>query len=434
MKKILITMVAALLILVGCGQKPAESTVLKLAGLESGYGTEGWKKVIEAFTEETGIEVEYQFEKNIADVLRPKLTAGTDVPDLVYLALNSEGTLTDTMVAEKGLADISDVLDMKVLGEEVKVKDKISPGFLNTLRTAPYADGKTFLAPLFFAPTGLFYNEAFLAEKGWDTPTTWDEMFKLGDLAKAEGVALITYATPGYLDGFMGALLTQSLGAEDFTKLMNYDVATWEKPEVAEVFTKLEKLASYISKDTVSQSNGEGYLKNQGAIIDGSALFMPNGTWVVDEMKDSGFPGADTMEWGLMPLPAIEAGGVRTSATFSEEIWVPKAAKNVDNAKKFISFLYSDKATALFFENGGAVQPVEGAIDLIPESDANHTFYSIFDNGATAAPVANFAARAPIAGTDLKVILFDTINEVVMGDVTGAEWHANVVEAVKKFQ
>ncbi len=430
MKKILITMIAALMILVGCGQKPADSNVLKIEGIEPGYGTAGWEAVIAAFEEETGLEVEYNFTKNVHDSLRAQITSG-DAPDVVYLALNATGKLTDTLVAEKGLLDISDVFKGNVLGEDKKVEDKITPGFLHTVTTDPYADGKTYLAPVFYSPTGLFYNETFLAEKGWTVPTTWDEMFELGDKAKAEGIALFTYPTTGYLDGFMAALLTQAVGQEDYTKLMNYDVATWEKESTQEAFALAAKVASYISNDTVSQATDADFTKNQGAIIQGKALFMPNGTWVVEEMKD--FPGADKMTWGLTALPAVTEGGVRTATTFTEQVWVPKDAKNVNNAKKFISFLYSDKATALFYENSGIVQPAEGAEDLIKADDANKVYYDIFANGATSS-TAGFVAREKVEGVELGDIFYGTINEVVTGDKSGDDWYNAMVEAIKKYQ
>lgn len=432
MKKILITMVAALLILAGCGSK-TEPKELVIAGLESGYGNEGWNQVIAAFEEETGITVKSQFEKNISDVLRNNILAG-DAPDVVYLALNAEGKLTDTMVSEKGLLDISSVLGMKVLGEDVTVKDKITPGFLDTVRTNPYLDGKTYLMPMFYAPTGVFYNIDLFEENGWTVPTTWDEMWKLGDEAAAKGISLFTYPTPGYLDGFMGALLTQFVGTEDFGKLMNYDETVWAKQEVKDAYALLEKLSSYISRDTVSQANGEGYLKNQGSIIEGKSLFMPNGTWVVGEMVDSKYPGADTMNWGMTGLPKLTADGNSYASTFTEEVWVPSDAKHPENAKLFISFLYSDKAAKIFAENGGAVQPVAGAVDHLSDENPEKAFYEAFADGIANSAMANFAARETVAGYDMPVIFFDTINELVTGDKTGQQWYEALVEAVSKYQ
>ena len=42
----------------------------------------------------------------------------------------------------------------------------------DTSLTNPYGDGKTYLAPMFYSPCGLFYNAGFLKEKGWDVPKT----------------------------------------------------------------------------------------------------------------------------------------------------------------------------------------------------------------------------------------------------------------------
>ena len=432
MKKILVTLIAILLIAVGCGQKPAESKVLKVSGIEPGYGTKGWEEVVKAFTEETGVEVELQLEKNIHEVLRPQLTAG-NAPDVIYLALNATGKLTDTLVAEKGILDITDVLDMNVLGETVKVKDKVLPGFFGTLRTNPYLDGKTFLAPMFYSPTGLFYNETLFTEKGWDVPKTWDEMWALGDMAKAENISLFTYPTAGYLDAFMAGLLNSMVGQETFNKLMSYDLTAWEDAKVLEAFEIVGKLASYTHPDTVAQANAEGFTKNQGMVIDKTALFMPNGTWIAGEMKDAEWPGVEDMVWGLTALPSVEAGGDRYSTTFTEEVYIPKDAVNVESAKEFISFLYSDKAAKLFYENGGSVQPIVGSDELVSNDDANKPFYNIYADGAKSNSVG-FAAHEPVEGVDLGEIFYDTINEVAVGSKTSKQWYDQVVEAIKKYQ
>ena len=55
----------------------------------------------------------------------------------------------ETLTKEKALLPLTDVLEMTVPGENVKVKDKIVPGFLDTLATNPYGDGVTYYAPMF---------------------------------------------------------------------------------------------------------------------------------------------------------------------------------------------------------------------------------------------------------------------------------------------
>lgn len=234
-------------------------------------------------------------DKNLEDVISPKMKAG-DYPDAVLLATGRKMALTETLIKDKGLEDITDVFNKNVYGENVKVKDKLVPGFTDTLATNPYNDGKTYMAPMFYSPTGLFYNTALFKEKGWEVPKTWDEMWALGDKAKAEGISLFTYPTTGYFDAFFYSLLLEVGGPDFYNKAMKYEDGVWETPEATKVFNIIGKLAKYTAPTTVANANDKDYTKNQQLILDNKALFMPNGTWVVGEMKDA--PRAKGFEWG----------------------------------------------------------------------------------------------------------------------------------------
>lgn len=149
----------------------AETTTIKVAAIETAYGTEMWQKVADAFTEQTGIGVELTTDKNLEDVIGPSMQGG-DYPDVIHLATGREAALTEQFIKGNLIADITDVLSMTVPGEDVKVSDKIAGGFTETSLTNPYNDGKTYLAPMFYSPCGLFYNAGLLKEKGWEVPTT----------------------------------------------------------------------------------------------------------------------------------------------------------------------------------------------------------------------------------------------------------------------
>ncbi|WP_154886769.1 carbohydrate ABC transporter substrate-binding protein [Longibaculum muris] len=426
-------------LLAGCGgnkeEKGADASgkTLKIAGLDGGYGTKGWEAVAKKFEEAKGCKVELQFEKNIADTLRPVITSGKDVPDIIYLSVGSEGGLTDTLVKEKAITDISSVLDLKVDGKTVK--EKILPGFTDSLTSSPYSDGKLYLAPINYGPCGLFYNAGLFKSKGWEVPKTWDEMFELGEKAKKEGIALFTYPTTGYFDAFFSALLNEAVGPEKYNKLMNYDTATWKDAGVKKAFETVGKLAKYIEKNTVSNANKEGFTKNQQLILDNKALFCPNGTWLPGEMKDA--PRAKGFEWGFTALPKLTADGDAYSTTFVEQMYIPAASSkdNKDLAKEFIAYCYSDEAAKLFYENGGAVMPITTASSLMGENDQNKLYYSVYDNGAKANAVG-FAAADAIEGVDLTSadgILYGTVNSVMTGKKTVDQWYDAVIKAVQKY-
>lgn len=322
---------------------------------------------------------------------------------------------------------------MTIPGESGTVSDKIIPGFTDSLTSSPYQDGKLYLAPINYSPCGLFYNAALFEEKGWTLPTTWEEMWALGDAAKAEGIALFTYPTTGYFDAFFSALLNETAGPEVYSKLMTYDTASWELPEVKEAFEIVGKLASYTEENTVANANADGFTKNQQLILDNKAIFVTNGTWLPGEMADA--PRDEGFKWVFMALPALDASSDRFSTTFVEQVYIPSAATNVDAAKQFIAFIYSDKATELFYNNGGAVIPTVNASSLIKDTDDNKLYYSIYDTGAKANAVG-FAAVEPVEGVDLTSasgILYGTVNSVVTGDKSVDDWYNAVIEAVKKY-
>ena len=407
-----------------------ETKKITVAAFEGGYGSELWKEVTDAFTAETGIEVELIISKELEKEIGPSMQGGK-YPDVIHLATGREAGLTEQFIKDNLITDITDVLSMTVPGESVKVSDKIAGGFTETVLTNPYGDGKTYLAPMFYSPCGLFYNAGLFEEKGWTVPTTWDEMWALGETAKAEGIALFTYPTAGYFDSFFPALVYAVGGPEFFNKVTNYEEGVWDSAEGKQVIDILAKVAEYTHPSTPAQANGEDFKQNQQLVLDNKALFMPNGTWIVGEMADS--PRAEGFKWGMTAIPAVDASGDQYSFTWFEQAWIPKGAKNIDEAKQFIAFLYSDKACEIFATNevdgnpAPAVQPVLGIADKL-EGD-NVMFYSIYDNGAKAA-MGGFAAYKPVAGLGTnQEVFFDPINSLVEGTITKEQWLDNLKEA-----
>ncbi len=447
-KKVLSLGLSALMIgslLVGCGDKEkpkAEGKTLSIAGLDGGFGTEGWKKVIEKFEKDNGVTITQTFDKKISDVVRPKITAGKDVPDIIYLSVGGVGALTDTMIKEKQIADISGLLDLEIPGESTKVKDKLLPGFVDTPVTKPYGDGKLYLAPLNYGPCGLYFNANLLKEKGWEVPKTWDEMWALGDKAAKENIALFTYPTAGYFDAFFSSLLNATAGPEVYTKLMNYDVEAWKSADVKAAFDIVGKLAKYTAKTTVANANGDNFSKNQQLVIDGKAIFCPNGNWLPGEMSKTTPEG---FKWGVAGVPAAKSGGAIYATNFVEQMYVPEKATNKDLAMKFLAYCYSDEAAKLFYDNGptdektgdklpGALMPIKGSEALIDES--NKFMYEIFNNGVSANTVGFMAAK-PVEGVKVDGedgTLYGTVNSVMSGDKTVTQWYDAVIDAVTKIK
>ena len=389
----------------------AEAVTIKVAAIETAYGSQVWADVAAAFTAETGINVELTTDKNLEDVLTGPMPNG-EFPDVVHLATGRQAGLTEQLVKANALHPLTNTLSLTIPGETGKVSEKIAGGFTDNNIVVPYGDGVTYMAPMFYSPCGLFYNAKLFEDKGWEVPTTWDEMWELGETAKAEGIALFTYPTAGYYDAFMFALMNAIGGPEFFNAITTYEEGAWDSENGQTLLSILDKLASYTHPSTPAQANNQDFTKNQQMPMNGSALFMPNGTWITGEMAEYAATLGDTFAWGMTAVPA--AGEAPYSFCWFEQAWIPAGAEHIAEAEQFVAFLYSD-AAAEIFASAGAMQPILGIADML--EGENVMFYSIYDNGAKAA-MGGFAAFAEIPGVDVSGTFFAPIDSLVAGTIT----------------
>ncbi|MDY2941890.1 MAG: carbohydrate ABC transporter substrate-binding protein [Varibaculum sp.] len=419
----------------GSDKDAGGKTTLEFAAFEGGYGTEVWDKVVAAYEEQNpDVDVDMTISKTINEEIAPGMKAG-DYPDVVYYSAGQKSGFTETLLSEGAVMKINDVFDMKVPGEDVTVKDKLLPGLLGGTATNPLGGEDTYLAPLFYAPNGLVYNKKLLADNGWEAPTTWDEMFALGDAAREKGIALFTYPVSGYFDSALPSIIANAGGADLWSDVANYKEGAWDTDGAKKALETVSKLVSsdYLLKSTVGNANKENFIKNQQAILDGTAIFMPNGNWIVNEMKDA--PRTDGFEWGVIPAPAFKEGGERYAFSFVENIWIPAQAKNADAAKDFIAFLYSDKAVDIF-ASAGAAQPVEGAADKAIAASSDPGVQAFFDmmNAEGVSAVAGGPLAKTVEGASFKDSVYSAIDSVASGEKSLSDWSSDIKATTDKLR
>ena len=97
-----------------------EKVTLDFAAIETAYGTKLWPEIIEAYKQvNPNVDIKLTMEKELEDAITPRLQSG-DYPDVVLLAQSRKKALPETLIKDKALADLTDVLDMKVPGEDKK--------------------------------------------------------------------------------------------------------------------------------------------------------------------------------------------------------------------------------------------------------------------------------------------------------------------------
>ena len=412
-------------------------TVLKVAAFEGGNGTQIWEDIAKAFEEShDGVKVELEMSPELDKDLTKAIQNG-DVPDVVYYNLGQPSGFTETMLKEEAIADISDVFDDEL-------KDKMLDGILDGTDAQPYGDGKIYLAPIFYTPTGFWYNATLVGEgKQYEIPTTWDEFFALGEQAKKDGHALFTFPTTGYFDATIYAMLAQAGGLDFYNDALKYDANTWTSDEGKKVLDTVAKLVGkdYTQEDTVSNANADGGFKiNQQNVIDGKALFMPNGNWVIGEMAAS---TPEDYEWGMMGVPKWSEDESQSVYTFTEQMWVPADAPNMDLAKEFVKFMYSDEVVDICLNNKTTdkesgkesdtpvVVPVKGAADKLPDG-VTKDCYAAATADDVVAVTGKWATTAPIEGLDMAKAVYGPIESINTGDMTVDEWQKQLVETWEK--
>lgn len=417
--------------------KGSEEKVLKVAAFEGGNGTQIWEDIAKAFEEShEGVKVELEMSPELDKDLTKAIQNG-DVPDVVYYNLGQPSGFTETMLKEEAIADISDVFDDELKG-------KLLDGILDGTDAQPYGDGKVYLAPIFYTPTGFWYNATLVGEgKQYEIPTTWDEFFALGEQAKKDGHSLFTFPTTGYFDATIYAMLAQAGGLDFYNDALRYDADTWTSDEGKKVLDTVAKLAGkdYTQEDTVSNANADGGFKiNQQNVIDGKALFMPNGNWVIGEMAAS---TPEDYEWGMMGVPKWSEDESQSVYTFTEQMWIPADAPNMDLAKEFVKFMYSDEVVDICLNNKTTdkesgkesdtpvVVPVKGAADKLPEG-VTKDCYAAATAEDVVAVTGKWATTAPIEGLDMAKAVYGPIESINTGDMTVDEWQKQLVETWEK--
>ena len=401
-----------------------EKTELQVAIFQGGYGREYWDAIAEKFEEENeGVDVVIQASPEIGDVIRPNILAGNP-PDFIYLPSSNGSGVTNAMIKDKALADISDVME--------KVKDKIIPGVLESKSCQPYGDGKTYLAPIYYSTTGLWYNKDFFEQNSLEVPVTWDEFFALGDESEELGRKLFTYqgTVPSYIESLIVPAIASAAGVDTMNDCFNYDADAWNSPEVKAVLENVAKIGTggYLMDGTVSLDHTQA----QSQWLLGNAMFHPNGSWVEGEMEDA--PKEDGFEYGYTAAPVLDESGDKYVYTQIEEMFIPADAKNVDLAKKFLEFQYSDEAVKLNAELTKGIPPVIGASEYMKDitSDAVYQSYAILDQGYTAY-IGNFATVS-----DTEIIprdeFYNQVGDVMTGKLTVDEWIAKMTDICGQVQ
>lgn len=225
------------LALAGCaegGEEPAEGGSLegetvRISGGITGIEAENMQKSFDAFTEETGVIVEYTGDKGFEGNIVTKV-AGGDAPDI---AIVPQPGLLKTLVETDQVVPAPESV-------EANVDENWSPDW----KQYGTFDDVFYAAPMLANIKGyIWYSPASFEEWGVEVPKTWDEMIELTDtIVETTGApAWCAGFASGDASGWPGTdwvedLVLRQAGPEVYDDWVAGDVK-FTDPEIADAFT-----------------------------------------------------------------------------------------------------------------------------------------------------------------------------------------------------
>jgi len=359
--------------------QPGGDRVLTIAVFEGGFGRDFWDDMVARFeAANPGVTIDMTINPDIETIMAPRIAVG-DVPD--FLSVNMDQGVFVAMRTAEDFMDLTDFFNNTELLDRpgTRIRDIIIPGMLESTRFSP--NGYVMYAPFNAGPMGMVYNQTLFDQMGWSVPATWDELFAMDALlddpatfvnigGNMERRSIFTYQGihPGYLESILWPSIASSLGEEGLARIANYEEGAWDNPQVRAVVENLARLGreGYLMEGTVAMD----HTTSQAMMMMGRALFIPNGLWFPGEMEEA--PREDGFVFAMAPPPSVNAGATRYVMSSSEQIAIPKAAKEPELAKEFLRFLYTEESIAQFARLAGGNVAVTTAPEIIaPYIDPN---------------------------------------------------------------
>lgn len=315
------------------GDKKAQTiTVGSWKGSEAEAAT--YDKLLEAFTEKTGIKVEKRIYNDYATQLQTDLIGGT-APDVFYVDVSEAPALIEQGVLEP----LDSYIDKT---EDFNVEDFYKPAYEGFTGT----DKKQYGVPKDNSTLGLFYNENLFKEAGVDPATIpteateWPKFLK--DLQAKLPKGKQAFVSTAELSRHMSVMQvngTSIVDEEGYAVLSKDD--------------QLEYLQMYVdafkNDKTINTAKDLGQGNSGDSFGTEAAAIMLEGNWGVANLQQN-FPD---VKFGTLEHPTL--GGKKASMMFTVSYSMNAQSEKKDAAWEFINYVTSTEGMKLWAEGAGVI-------------------------------------------------------------------------------
>jgi alpha-glucoside transport system substrate-binding protein len=323
--------------------------VVHVLGTWGGSEQDSFLAMVKPFEDRTGIKVEYEGTRDINAVLTTRVQAGNP-PELA--GLPGPGQMFEFAKSGK-LVQLDNILDMGTMKQQYSS---------NWVKLGQY-NGKTYSIFIKTALKGLvFYDPKDFSAKGYQVPTSWDQLMSLQSQIASSGTApwcigLESGSSSGWpgSDWVKEIVLSQS-GPDVYTQWWQGKLK-WTSPEIKKAWQTFGQIIApgnvYGGKQYMLSTNfGDAgqplfqnppkcYLHNQGSFM--TDFFTKYSTMPkpIDDFKFFALPDVNTQYAGARVVAGDLFG----------------MFKDTPQARELIKYLTTPEAQSIWVKRGGAISP-----------------------------------------------------------------------------
>ena len=332
MKKFLGMILIGMLFLISCGKE-------KETKYESGKGVK--EVVIWHYINEGGGELGNlieEFNKTHTDIkIKAEYIPFAEMKKRVSIGVASNA-LPDILIGDT--TDHSAYISMGVyddITDELSKWEEVKSYYPSVLKGV-MKDEKYYGLPFASNDLALFYNKDILAKYGLEPPKTWEDVIKIADAVKKDGI---------YGLGMAG--INNEEGTFSMIPWLYSAGGSWENidsPESKEAFQFLKTLVDNggMSKEVINL--GLGDIQKQFSA--GRLALMVNGPWQVPEFKKNN----PNLNWGVTLIPAKK---MSASVIGGESIGIVKGSKVRGEALVFLKYIIQKDVMTSYIDKTGYV-------------------------------------------------------------------------------
>lgn len=305
------------------------------------------------------VEVVPTMQPALWDAIRTALAGGAG-PDIV-------GTPGPSFVFE--LARAGKLLPLDEFAEEFGWSQYIFGWALDLGRVG----GTLYSIPDEIEAMVLYYNKTLFEERGWELPTTMDELVALAAQIQAEGVIPFAHSNSEWRpanEWFVGEFLNQVAGPEKV-----YEALIGERPWTDPEFVRAIELLNRMQQEGWFMGGLDRYYtvtfdEKLTLFGDGQAAMNIEGTWLMATIGDFfGEEAGNHNEWDVMPVPS-STGEVYFSIGLGHTFSINRNSANPRAAAEFLTYFYTPETQGRrVVECGGNPSPINLGVEVLEGAD-----------------------------------------------------------------